>query len=145
MQPSHARWEHVSDDSVDRQVLCIPGNYADPSHDTPADACCDSADSSAQSIFPDVAPLYTRNFMITDTNYVSPPISGLGVPGPDGEDYDIGAQGLPRVPDSVLAKLPSECREAFMEAKAEEAKWKSGWGAEADGNARAYLHISYNT
>lgn len=76
---------------------------------------------------------------------MSPPISGLGVPGPDGESYDIGAQGLPQVNDAVLAGLSPECREALLHAKAEEAKWKAAWGAEADGDARAHLHISYNT
>ena len=100
---------------------------------------------SAQSIFPEVPLLYTRNYLITDTSYISPPVSGLGVPGPDGGNHGFGSEGLPDMPPSILATLSPESRAAYEDARAEQTRWKSAWRTEGEDKARAQLHITYNT
>lgn len=102
-------------------------------------------EQSSESIFSDLVPMFTRNFMIADTYLATPPLSGLGIPGPDGEVLDIGTGGLGDVPDHVLTELPESCRQAFNWARAEEMKWKGSWGTEDKDGARAKLRISYNT
>lgn len=102
-------------------------------------------EQSSDSIFPDIAPMFSRKFMISDTYLVTPPLSGLGIPGPDGEMLDIGPGGLADVPDQLLSELPEPCRHAFDLARAEEMKWKGSWGTEDEDGARAKLRISYNT
>ena len=97
------------------------------------------------SIFPDVAPVFARNFAITDTYYISPPYSGLGIPGPDGLAIDIGPGGLTEVPLDIVDALADENRRAFEEMKAEEMMWKQSWGGEDEDRAQAKLRISYNS
>lgn len=100
--------------------------------------------SLVETIFPPVAPVLARNFVITDTYYLSPPQSGLGIPGPDEGVFDIDPKGLAHAPDDVVAELPDRCRLAFDEARAEEATWKATWNRESLGRAKANVHISYN-
>jgi chromatin structure-remodeling complex protein RSC7 len=78
-----------------------------------------------------VKPIYSKNYMIVDTIYESAPGSTLGVPGPDGDDYDLGFNGLSSISDDIKAELPPECRKAFDDALEKEKQWKNKWGTES--------------
>lgn len=139
MQPTHARWEQVAPSSVKSEALQntkVAGIIGDD--DTPPGR-------AAETLFPDMPTVFTRNFMITDTYYATPPTSTLGCPGPDEHLIDVGPGGLTHVPDHVLAVLPEGCRQAFVKARAEERVWKESWSNENDDSARAKLRITYNT
>lgn len=118
MQPTHARWEQIDDHAEARKKL-TNGHIKD--HD----------EDEVQSIFTTVKPIYSRNFMIVDTVYKSAPASHLGVPGPDGDSYDLGFNGLSSVPADIKSELPPECLAAFEEALGKEMQWKNQWGEEA--------------
>ena len=125
MQPTHARWERVPPPSED-VPNGVNGHKAITDEDTVM-----QMDATPETIFPPVKPIYSRNYLITDTIYETPPSSTMGIPGPDGDTYDIGFNGLSNVPDDILDELPPDCRKAFEEARAKELKWKSGWSTEA--------------
>jgi chromatin structure-remodeling complex protein RSC7 len=122
MQPTHARWEQV-DDYAEAEAEAngkLPnGHPHEPRED------------EKKSIFTPVKPLYSRNYMIIDTMYESAPASNLGVPGPDGDDYDIGFNGLSSVPPEIKAELPPDCLAAFNKALEKELQWKNRWGSES--------------
>lgn len=148
MQPTHAYWEQLTTSSgAPTAVRCIANNVGEKTAQQKVPERRDETDDmlSAETIFPDVAPIFARNFLVTDTHFLGPPLPGLGVPGPDGEIFDIGPGGLTQVPENVVAELPDGCRRAFDEARAEEAKWKATWSREDVDGARAQLRISYNT
>ncbi|KAF6225701.1 hypothetical protein HO133_009701 [Letharia lupina] len=132
MQPTHARWEQV-----------LPTSPTPRTSQTAADQInghlSDGREPAANTIFPDIAPVFTRNFMISDTYFETPPASVLGYPGPDEETE------LTRLPEHLLAELPEGCRQAFVEARAVEKAWKERWGTDKDDGARAQLRITYNT
>lgn len=133
MQPTHGRWEQLPTGPAS----AIPLSYESQEEviDLPV----------LKSIFPDVAPVFTRSFAIIDNYYVSPPYSGLGIPGPDGLAMDLGPGGLTEVPQDIIDALSDENRQAFEEMKVEEMKWKQSWGGEDEDGARAILRISYNS
>ena len=141
MQPTHARWEPNAAlmlDSPDSETntLCL---------DRGRDATTGLLTGDmTKSIFPAISPVFTRNFMISDTYYVSPASSTLGYPGPDEHVLDVGSRGLTSIPDDVLPLLPEDCRQAFKEAQLNERLWKESWSCEADDAARARLRITYN-
>jgi chromatin structure-remodeling complex protein RSC7 len=118
MQPTHARWEQIDDNEVEAKSRLTNGHIGDQ-------------DGEEKSIFTPVKPIYSKNFLIVDTIYESAPAVGLGVPGPDGDTYDLGFNGLSSVPDDIKDELPPECRKAFEEALGKEAQWKSRWGTES--------------
>lgn len=104
------------------------------------------------SPFPTVPAPLSRRFAIHDIYYETPPSSNLGIPGPDGDVHDLGANGLlstanPRYPEfvgpEILAELPPECKEALLESAAREWEWKSRWGSEGVDAARAKPLKSY--
>jgi chromatin structure-remodeling complex protein RSC7 len=117
MQPTHARWERVSPPPAQ-----ITNGTNGTSH---------ASEGHEDTIFAPVKPVYSRNYLIVDTIYKSPPSSNLGVPGPDGDNYDIGFQGLTGISEDILSELPPDCRAAFDEAKKLEQQWKGSWGVEA--------------
>ena len=133
MQPTHGRWEQLP--TRPTSSVASSNGHLKASNNLPA----------ADSIFPEVAPVFTHNFAITDTYYVSPPYSGLGIPGPDGMATDIGPGRLTDVPQGVVDALPDENRQAFEAMKVEEIRWKRSWGGEDEDRARAKLRISYNS
>ncbi|KAI9786599.1 MAG: hypothetical protein M1839_006149 [Geoglossum umbratile] len=148
MQPTHIRWEQLPSPSP------TPGPDTKTSSDltnmnealTNGTATLSINDTEPQdppSIFPVPAPVYTRNFMIADTYFASPSLSGLGVPGPDGDEWDVGLNGLSSVTDDVVALLPPECLSPFLEARKEERKWKESWSAEAEDGARGKLRVGF--
>ena len=133
MQPTHGRWEELPKAPAS-SVPLLYSHHEEPVHR-----------SSADSMFPDVDAVFSRNFAITDTYYVSPPYSGLGIPGPDGLAMDVGPGGLSDVAQEIVDALPDENRQAFEEMKTAEIKWKRSWGGEDEDSARAKLRISYNS
>ena len=146
MQPTHVRWEQLDTPPriPDSQVITEndPENGITNSLDSNHERArpCDEVDS----IFPDLKSVFIRNFMTADTYYSSPPIAGLGIPGPDGDVLDLGPRGLIDIPSHILKELPADCLQALNEARAEERKWKSSWSTESDDHARAHLRISYS-
>jgi chromatin structure-remodeling complex protein RSC7 len=128
MQPTHARWE-IAPDAADEATSGINGISLN-AH-TQDDEKFPASDAPAPSIFAPVKPIYARNFLIVDTMYENPSSSHLGVPGPDGGDYDLGFNGLAGIPDDIKNELPLECRQAFDKALNKEIEWKSRWGTEA--------------
>ena len=118
MQPTHARWEQIDDNEIEAKFRLINGH-------------AESQDGEDKSIFTPVKPIYSKNFLIVDTVYESAPAVGLGVPGPDGDTYDLGFNGLSSVPEDIKDELPPECRQAFEEALNKEMQWKSKWGTES--------------
>lgn len=118
MQPTHARWEQIDDNEVWAKSELSNGLTED--HE----------DGVEKSIFTPVKPIYSKNFMVVDTVYESAPAVNLGVPGPDGDTYDLGFNGLSSVSDDIKDELPPECRKAFEEALEKELLWKSKWGTE---------------
>lgn len=150
MQPTHARWEQLPTPATRPKRARITANGSSGRHvigtlGLITGEAQQDGEQSSESIFSDIAPMFTRNFMISDTYLATPPLSGLGIPGPDGEVLDIGPSGLGDVSDHILAELPEPCRQAFNVARAEEMKWKASWGTEDEDGARARLRISYNT
>lgn len=123
MQPTHARWEQIDDHAENRKLLANGHTNGDQ-------------EDEVHTIFTPVKPIYSRNFMIVDTAYQSAPSSHLGVPGPDGDAYDIGFNGLSSIPDDIKADLPLDCREAFEQALEKEIQWKTQWGTESSSTLR---------
>lgn len=117
MQPTHARWEQIDDNKIASERALTNGHRGDDEPDT---------------MFTPVPPIVSRNRLVVDTVYESAPASHLGIPGPDGDIFDIGFNGLSNVSDEIKAELPPECLQAFEEALAKEEEWKSRWGAEAE-------------
>lgn len=146
MQPTHAYWEQLSTTSGAQIVpRSSPGQESDKENDGEGDVISPPDMIFPQdTIFPSVPPALARNFFITDTYYLSPPRSGLGIPGPDEAVLDIDPEGLTHVREEVIAELPEDCRRAFDEARSQEAKWKATWDQERIGQAKAELRISYN-
>jgi len=85
-----------------------------------------------------------NNFLTTDLRFQSARHSNLGVPGPDGDVFDVlPCTQLRNVPRELLAELPSDCRGAFEKALREEMDWKGQWGLEARDCLRGGLRIGY--
>lgn len=95
-------------------------------------------------LFKPVPDVVARNRLVTDIVFESPPISNLGVPGPDGDVDDLGPNGLSTISQDVLDELPEDCRAAFEEAYAAEMSWKNKWGTEGTDGSRGKLRIGFN-
>jgi len=119
MQPTHARWEQINDNEVE-----------------PNSTTNGHTENGEETIFTPVKPIYSRNYMIVDTVYESAPSTNYGIPGPDGDTYDLGFNGLSSVSDDIKADLPPECLKAFEEALEKEMQWKNKWGSESTDTAR---------
>jgi chromatin structure-remodeling complex protein RSC7 len=130
-QPTHVRWERVPDDEEQPdQKLLTNGHGADD-------------DKPRSTIFNAVPPVVARNFMVTDTVFESPALSGAGLPGVDGMALDVGANGLPSAAPEILELLPEDCREALLREKEREAEWKGQWTSEAADGMRGKLRIAF--
>jgi chromatin structure-remodeling complex protein RSC7 len=143
MQPTHVKWEeldgelpHKAPHSLTNGVSALTNGI----HDVNLN---DAAAKEGNNTFPPVPSIITRNFLVVDTKFKSPSISGLGVPGPDGDAVDVGPNGLPDVSDEILAELPLECRQALEDAKEKERQWKQNWGSEIEDGARGALRIGF--
>ncbi len=154
MQPTHAKWVEVTSETPESDNLpgmehlsLNTGNTAPvtgSNRNNDSNPAGPSTEAPATTIFPPVPPHITRNYLVVDTVYQSPPMSGLGIPGPDGDTFDVGPTGLPIVSQEILDELPPECRKAFEEAKAVEKKWKETWGTETQDGHRGKLKIGFN-
>lgn len=144
MQHTHARWEQVMDEERDEDSHMTNGishltNGVDGVH-------LNGAHHKAlhrNTIFPPVKPIVSRNFLVVDTVFESPSYSGIGIPGPDGDTVDVGANGLSGINEDILADLPADCRRAFQEAKEREMEWKGRWGSEHMDGSRGDLKIGF--
>ncbi|MCJ1396896.1 hypothetical protein MMC11_000086 [Xylographa trunciseda] len=153
MQPTHCRWEAVDPSSPPTPSLST-ANSASSTTSEPhalANGTTHHASPPSQpptspksSTFPTPNPAILSSFLVADTYYLRPPISNLGVPGPDGSAYDIGLKGLSEVTDEVVACLPEECRASFLETRALEQTWRAEFGTETDDGRRAHIKVSYN-
>ncbi len=149
MQATHARWKQLPSSSkqlTDRHMSV-------PHHDRPLakedDAqVSEPADyglAGGESMFSEVTSVISRNFMVADICYVSPPMSGLGYPGPEEDVSDVGPGGLLQVPDCIRAELPAQCLQAYDDMRITEIMWKDEWGTEEVDRARGQLRITYNS
>jgi chromatin structure-remodeling complex protein RSC7 len=136
-QPTHAKWEQLplSDAGIedDKRTLTNGSTHlANGFHHL-----------ATNTIFDPVPRVISRNFLVTDTVFVSPPQDGFGTPGPNGTSLDIGPNGLPDATDHVLNELPEHCRNALLEAKAKETAWKNNWGFETEDGLRAHIKTGF--
>ncbi|KAI4208310.1 MAG: hypothetical protein LQ348_000234 [Seirophora lacunosa] len=125
MQPTHARWEACGH---------IDGSPSEGANEI----------RRADSKFPRIPSILQRNFLISDTCYVSPPVTGFAVPGSDGNVLDVGAPGSSATSENVAVAMPSECQQALDTVRQEVLRWKDLWHGEGRDGARAQLQISYN-
>ncbi|KAI9815337.1 MAG: hypothetical protein M1827_002817 [Pycnora praestabilis] len=150
-QPTHARWEQVPLETATTRLPTSSGHQSNGiivnGSSNPSDNSLPQSgspeDQNRESIFPPVARVYSRNLMVADTCFTTPPMSGLGAPGPHVEDYEDGFDGLTDVPQDVIRELPSECRKAFDEAKEQEWTWKHSWRTEMTDGVRGTLRIGF--
>jgi chromatin structure-remodeling complex protein RSC7 len=91
----------------------------------------------------DVPPLVRQKYLVVDSFFQQPTFAGLGLPGPDADFIDVGANGLPELDEQDLQKMKPEEREAFRFVKQEEAEWRNQWGGEVTDGARAKPRIGY--
>ena len=164
MQPTHVRWERLPppDPRVatkltqELSTLSLT-NGSDEGEEPPVEAATatdetqenNEEEPAKESIFSTIPAALSRRFAIHDIHYETPPHSNLGIPGPDGDVHDLGSNGFvsvanPSNPEflspEILEELPAECKEALIEAAAQECEWKSKWCSEAtDGARRAPL------
>ncbi|KAL8674063.1 MAG: hypothetical protein Q9168_001523 [Polycauliona sp. 1 TL-2023] len=124
MQPTHAQWEEVKYRPISSGV---------------------ESDQRSDSQFSRVSAMLKRNFLVSDVYYVTPPVSNVGNPGPDGDVLDVGPPGLVAMSESVVAAMPVECLESLLSAQYEAMEWKKTWAGEDRDGARAQLRITYNT
>jgi len=156
MQPTHARWEHISPPSTHEEPKAVTngltnGYHANSTKRVKEEASVRTEDarleeSAHTTIFSDVPEAVSRNFVIIDTQYRAPPLSSIGYPGPDGiiTDPASGSNGLSSISPELLDELPNECRRAFEFAKKTELGWKNHWGTEAQSALRGDLKIGFS-
>lgn len=130
MQPTHASWERLPSPPPEQ-----PREKALTNGTTNGDVVMSDHDSS-QLIMPTPDPFVTRNFMVVDHVYVTPPMSNLGIPGVDGATWDIGTPGLVDIPQEAIDSLTPEERSDFLAARGREAQWKGMWNDEAQDGRR---------
>ncbi|KAF2473234.1 nuclear localization protein [Lindgomyces ingoldianus] len=92
---------------------------------------------------PEVPEIVRRNYLLVDTYIQSPPFTGLGIPGPDGDFCDVGPNGLPDLEEEDLRQMTSETREAFLQAQREELEWKEQWRSESIDGCRVKPKIGF--
>jgi chromatin structure-remodeling complex protein RSC7 len=144
-QPTHVKWEELTSESNEQAPSKLANGISHLTNGVHHVNLNGAAkhEPSTPTIFTPISRVISRNFLVVDTKYESPPISGLGIPGPDGDVLDVGPNGLPDVSDDILAELPPDCRKAFEDAKAKEAQWRQNWGNEVQDGARGKLKIGF--
>ena len=112
-QPTHARWEVVDDQQ--------------------STANLDKVETLSH-----LDPVYGRNFRIHDLCVEAPSESWFATAGPDSKDG-----GLSSISASILEELPTNCLQAFEEAKTRETEWRGKWHTEREDGLRARLLPSF--
>ncbi len=144
MQHTHAKWEQVSSETVERKRIDRAGSEIDGTQNDENGSEMHEHKEHDYSIFTPLPKSYSHNFTIVDTYAQGPPTSTFGYPGPTGSVVDVGPPGLTEISDDIIAVLPDDCQTSFYEAQAEERRWKSNWGTEEQDKMRARVHITYN-
>jgi chromatin structure-remodeling complex protein RSC7 len=142
MQHTHVRWEQVTDEDNDAHMTNGISHLTNGVNGVHLNGTRHD-ETRRKTKFPPVDPIISRNFMVVDTIFESPPHSGLGIPGPDGDALDVGTNGISNISDDILDELPAECRRAFEEAKERELEWKGRWGSEHRDGARGDVKIGF--
>ena len=101
--------------------------------------------STTTTIFPAVPRSITRNFLVTDIEYVSPAMPDMPYPGPDSQLMDEFDTSLSGVPQEIIDLLDEQQRRDFLQARGFERDWKSRWKTEREDKLRGRLDISYNS
>lgn len=145
-QPTHARWEQIpppSTTSAPEPKLLTNGDSHPTTNGTDAHEPMALDETQNPTIFSNVPAVISRNFLITDTHFTSPPLSNAGYPGPDNmiTDPTSGTTGLSNIPTELLDELPEDCRQAFEQEKRRELDWKKSWGTEGQGCMRQGLKV----
>lgn len=146
MQPTHAKWEHIppAESNSSAELLSSHTNGVTTLTNGVGNvSLAEQPTENSSSIFYEIPKVVRRNYLVTDTVFESAPMSGLGIPGPDGSSRDVGPNGLPDVDEETLALLPPECRTALLDVKKKEVEWKTMWSTETDDGARGNLDIRY--
>lgn len=169
MQPTHVRYERVpppdprSTAELNNDMSSLTIGNQDPTvieteTDSKPEITNDSAtqnestEKQPANIFPPVPASISENYVVEDIVYESPPYSNMGLPGPDGDLRSLGPNGLvsianPHHPEfmnpEIIAMLPDDCKEALIDAAANEVAWKSRWSSESDNCARSRPLKSY--
>ena len=141
MQHTHVRWAKVQDDEEDAPMTNGVSHLTNGVNGVHLNGTSHEEHRS-NTIFPPVAPIVSRNFMVVDTVFESP-AQPFGVPGPDGDSWDVGPNGISGISEDILAELPPDCRAAFDEAKEQELEWKNRWSNERTDGARGELKIAF--
>jgi chromatin structure-remodeling complex protein RSC7 len=148
-QPTHAKWEEVPATSsgvfdyhtnsyITNGVAELTNGVQDVSLEK------STVEHKNETIFTPVPPIVSRNYLVVDTYLSSAPVTGMGIPGPDGDFYDTGVNGLPDVHEDILAELPMECRQALEDAKRSEREWKNQFSTEMVDGLRTKLKIGFS-
>lgn len=158
MQPTHVRWEQVAppEDPTEAETKQLTNGLTN-GHQLPngTEVEEDAMDIEQQqrrltaespTMFHPVPAPVSRTFTVVDTVFTSPPVSGTGYPGPDGniKDPTSGPNGLSSIPDDIADELPEDCRRAFEAERAKERAWKRQWGTEVQSGLRGGLKIGFN-
>ncbi|KAL4880061.1 chromatin remodelling complex Rsc7/Swp82 subunit-domain-containing protein [Aspergillus karnatakaensis] len=160
MQPSHARWERLpppdprSANKLTKEMstLTLSNGTIEENAQLATEIDETKSDEENPTIFSAIPAALSRRFAILDVQTESAPYSNMGIPGPDGDVHDLGANGLisvanPKHPEfvspEILEELPAECKEALIEAASHEWEWKSRWCSEVDNGARTVPLKSY--
>ncbi|KAI9796243.1 MAG: hypothetical protein M1833_006412 [Piccolia ochrophora] len=155
-QPTHARWEQLETPASAAHQGPAPKhglssrsdtitNGADHPMEDPLTSQSAPQESRARngSAFPALNPVISKNYMVVDTEFISPPISSCGAPNVDSRSFGPMGRGLDDLDEEILAELPSDSRKALKEAQAAERQWKTKWRSEAADGLRASLRITY--
>ncbi|KAF2500412.1 nuclear localization protein-like protein NPL6 [Lophium mytilinum] len=146
-QPTHAKWEEITatPSAASEQHLNghLTNGVAELTNGVHEVSLEKSLETKSGTIFTSVPPIVSRNYLVVDTYLTSAPVTGLGIPGPDGAYYDTGVNGLPDVSEDMLAELPPECRQALAVAHRSEKEWKSQFNTEVLDGHRAKLKIGF--
>jgi chromatin structure-remodeling complex protein RSC7 len=120
MQPTRAVFEPVLPSSSKSSSSSSPRDDAATPNDTP---------TTTTTMFPPPDPKVTRNYLVLDTHYRSPPsgIASAAYEPPNPADILAPFRGLAAVSDEIKDLLPPECRVAFDDALAQETAWREQW------------------
>lgn len=144
MQPTHVKWEELTP-AEDHSTLKLTNGVSELTngvHDVTLNGT-NSHPGQTPTLFAPISDVVTRNYLVVDTKFESPPVAGLGIPGADGDVLDVGPNGLPNVTEDILAEMPPECRKALEAAQATERQWKHQWSTELENGARGNLKIGF--